>query len=197
MPRPTASARHILATDPVRVLRRREVGVGIEVRQGDGPRSTAGTEQTSQHDAAVTPQDEREPPALKAGCDPLRERVTILYQALFVPRLARRANKIAIWRQRHVAEVVCLEPRCQAEFSEDARRASEVSGLSGVIVRADPDARGGSHDGYRTMHRTFLVSPVCPVCRWTRATLRPFGKQVIGASRPLPGRTPSPFAGPL
>jgi hypothetical protein len=79
--------------------------VGVDIGESDLPAMPSGTEQASQHDAAVAPQDNHESPAVETDRDMFRETPTVGGDPRFVPCPAGWTREIHVGRRYHVAEV--------------------------------------------------------------------------------------------
>ena len=119
-PCPTASARHMLATDPVCDCSGVAKSAWASIYAS--PISPARRPAPSKHPRTMLqspPRTITNRPLSRPSSTPIREQPAVRLRAVFVPGTAGRTREVPIGRGHHVAEIGGVEPRHQAEFSKD------------------------------------------------------------------------------
>ena len=151
----------------LRLLRCREVGVGVHVGESDVPTVSSGTKQAAQHDAAIASQHEDESTVVETDGDAIRERPTVGRYAAFVACASGRTDEILIGRGHDVTEIRGAEPFHKPQFTKDRGRPIHMLRLTALVVRAQADTRWRSDDRDWTTHDPHTI-----------------GRRVVGTASP-------------
>ncbi len=138
----------------LRLLRGREVGVGVDIGEPDQLATPTGAEQASKHDAAIAPEDDDESTVVETDRDTFREGSAVGRYPSFVSCPAGRTREILIRRGHHVAEVGGAQQVDKPEFPKDRGCTIHVLRLTALIIGAQSDARRRSYDREWAAHQT-------------------------------------------
>lgn len=114
-----------------RFLRRREVGVRIDVHQADiALDPTCRAQQRPEDDAAIAAEQHHKMFVVACGLHAIREHSAVFEDLGLVAGPARRTHIVAIGRRMDIAKIVRAQPRDETELPEDVRRLIEVPYLT-------------------------------------------------------------------
>ena len=136
----------MLAADPYRLLRGREIGMPVDIGETDWS-AVACTEQCAEHDAAVAPEQQDEVPVVHRRRHARGERAVVDDERVFVSDAFCWTNEVLIRPRRDIAKIRRAQPADESTSPQCCRRAIEVPRLAAIVVRTNADVRGSANDG--------------------------------------------------